>query len=169
MSPRTLPRAQCCVRAYRLLLLLFVCFCFCFVCCPIVCADLRGTAPAPLVPASPPPATPKTHSASRPRPRGPQEETSDRWWAAIRRRHTALLRSHFGGVRSCLFCILGGGCHKYHFYRDKHVFVATRVCGDKSISYACRDINVCLSRQTRVFVATKKKKKKKKEEKKCLS
>ena len=35
---------------------------------PIICADLRGTAPAPLVPASLLPATPKTHSASWPRP-----------------------------------------------------------------------------------------------------
>ena len=45
------------------------CCCRCCCCCnPIICADLRGTAPAPLVPASPPPATPKTHSASWPRP-----------------------------------------------------------------------------------------------------
>ena len=46
-------------------------FCFCFLflfCCPIICADLRGTAPAPLVPASLLPATPRAHSASRPRP-----------------------------------------------------------------------------------------------------
>ena len=47
------------------------CFCCCCCCCcnSIICADLRGTALAPLVPASPPPATPKTHSASWPRPR----------------------------------------------------------------------------------------------------
>ena len=46
-------------------------FCFFFFCCPINCADHRGTAPAPLVPASPPPpppATPRAHSACRPRP-----------------------------------------------------------------------------------------------------
>ena len=44
------------------LLIRFICCCFCFFCfvfvvvvfCfPIICADLRGTAPAPLVPASP--------------------------------------------------------------------------------------------------------------------
>ena len=56
---------------------LFVIFCSCCCCCccccwwwcccccnPIICADIRGTAPAPLVSVSPPPATPKTHSAS---------------------------------------------------------------------------------------------------------
>ena len=36
--------------------------------CPIICADLRGTAFVPLVPASQPPATHKTHSASWPHP-----------------------------------------------------------------------------------------------------
>ena len=25
-------------------------------------------------------------------------------------------------------CIIGGSCHKYHFCRDKHVFVATNMC-----------------------------------------
>ena len=44
----------------------FSCFFVC--CCPIICADLRGTASAPLVPAFLLPATPKTHSALRPRP-----------------------------------------------------------------------------------------------------
>ena len=51
--------------------------------CPIICANLRGTALVPPIPASPPPATPKTHSASRPITRYPLEETSDHWWAAI--------------------------------------------------------------------------------------
>ena len=51
--------------------------------CPIICANLRGTALVPPIPASPPPATPKTHSASRPITRCPLEETSDHWWAAI--------------------------------------------------------------------------------------
>ena len=37
-------------------------------CCPIICADLRGTAPAPLVPAFPPSATPRAYSALQPRP-----------------------------------------------------------------------------------------------------
>ena len=43
-------------------------FLFLSFCCSIICADLRGTAPAPLVPASLPPATPKIYSVSRPRP-----------------------------------------------------------------------------------------------------
>ena len=68
------------------------------VCCPIICADLRGTAPMLLVPASLPPATTKTHSASWPNPRGPQEETSDRRWAARSERGTALLPSLLSGV-----------------------------------------------------------------------
>ena len=61
---------------WRCLFVICCCCCYCCRCCcscccccnPIICADLRGTAPAPLVPASPPPATPKTHSASWPRP-----------------------------------------------------------------------------------------------------
>ena len=44
------------------------CCCYCCCCNPIICADLRGTATAPLIPASLPSATPKTHSASWPRP-----------------------------------------------------------------------------------------------------
>ena len=67
-------------------------------CCPIICADLRGTAPMLLIPASLPPATTKTHSASWPNPRGPQEETSDCWWDAWSERGTALLPSLFSGV-----------------------------------------------------------------------
>ena len=54
----------------------------------IICADLTGTAPAPLVPASLLPATPKTHSAV-----SPQEVTSDCWWAAIRRRNCTAAES----------------------------------------------------------------------------
>ena len=41
---------------------LFVC------CCPVMCANLRGTAPIPLVSASLPPTTPETYSASWPCP-----------------------------------------------------------------------------------------------------
>ena len=47
----------------------FVCFYS-----PIICANLTGTAPAPLIPASLPPATPKTDSAPRPHP---QRSTGD--------------------------------------------------------------------------------------------
>ena len=47
----------------------FVCFYS-----PIICANLTGTAPAPLNPASLPPATPKTDSAPRPHP---QRSTGD--------------------------------------------------------------------------------------------
>ena len=53
-------------------------------CCSVICADLRRTAPVPharLVP----------HRG--PAPRGPQEETSNRWWAAIRRRHCTAAES----------------------------------------------------------------------------
>ena len=48
-----------------------VCFSF-----PIIYADLRGTALAPLI----------SESLGGPVPIGPQEETSDCWWAAIRMR-----------------------------------------------------------------------------------
>ena len=41
-------------------------FALLFVCSPIICADIRGTAPAPPVPAYLFPATPRTHSASQP-------------------------------------------------------------------------------------------------------
>ena len=61
--------------------------------CPIICANLRGTALVPPIPASPPPATPKTHSASRPITRCPLEETSDHWWAAIWRRRCTAAKS----------------------------------------------------------------------------
>ena len=59
----------------------------------------------------------------------------------------------------CLFTIIGGSCHKYHFCRDKHVFV--RVCREKTRllsrqkyaqPYFCPD--KILSRQA-YFVATK--------------
>ena len=48
---------------------------------------------------------------------------------------------------------------KYHFYRDKHVFVATKVCPDKHNFVAtkdvfCRDKHI-LSRQTKTFVVSK--------------
>ena len=73
--------------------------------------------------------------------------------------------------------IIGGSCHKDHFYRDKkrflsrqkyacrdkHIFVAINVCRDKYLlrqtSFCLQDkltfiaTNTCLSRQT--FVATK--------------
>ena len=39
-------------------------FFFFFFSCPIICADFRGTAPVPLVSASPHSATPRAHSAS---------------------------------------------------------------------------------------------------------
>ena len=61
--------------------------------CPIICANLWGTAPVPLIPSSPPPATPKTHSTSRPITRCPQEEMSNHWWAAIWRRHCTAAES----------------------------------------------------------------------------
>ena len=66
-------------------------------------------------------------------------------------------------VSACPSCIMGGSCHKYHFCRDKHVFVTTKhvFCRDKK--YACRDktfvpTKLCLSRQIfdkHLFVATK--------------
>ena len=57
--------------------------------------------------------------------------------------------------------IFGGSCHKYHFCRDRHVFVATNICLDKNIwsrqtkvlsrqAYFCRYRRCVLSRQTRV-------------------
>ena len=58
------------------------------------CADLRGTAPVPLIPA-PPHLWPRPGLIPHcsPAPRGPQEETSDHWWAAIQRRHCTAAKS----------------------------------------------------------------------------
>ena len=47
---------------------IFFFFFLIFFCCSINCADLRGTAPAPLVPASPTSGHTQGSSASRPRP-----------------------------------------------------------------------------------------------------
>ena len=53
-----------------------------------------------------------------------------------------------------LFPIIGGSCHKYHVCRDKHVFVATKVCLSRQTF--CRDkhtfvaASLLLSRQARV-------------------
>ena len=67
-----------------------------------------------------------------------------------------------------LSAIIGGSCHKYHFYRDKHkhVFVAPKVCLPRH--KFCRDkhtfvptkaifvaTKICLSRQNTSFVTTK--------------
>ena len=72
-SSADLQRGQpfCERRCLFVILCCYCCCCCCRCCCccnPIICADLRRTAPAPLVLASPPPATPKTHSASWSRP-----------------------------------------------------------------------------------------------------
>ena len=63
-------------------------------CCHMIFVNLTGPVPTPLVPASLNLATSRTHSARLPppppppsHPRGPQAKMSDRWWAAIRRRH----------------------------------------------------------------------------------
>ena len=52
---------------------------FIFFSCPIICADLRGTAPALLVSAFPTFGHPGLIPHRGPTPRSPQEETSDRW------------------------------------------------------------------------------------------
>ena len=67
-----------------------VCVCVC-VCCP----DLRGTAPAPLVPTSHhrPPHQGGVIPHRGPTPSGPQEVTSDRWWTTTRRRHCTAAES----------------------------------------------------------------------------
>ena len=44
------------------------CECYYYFCCPIICADLRGTAPKPLVPTALSLATPRVHSKSWPCP-----------------------------------------------------------------------------------------------------
>ena len=85
----------------------FCCSCWWWCCCcwnPIICADLRGTAPAPLVSVSPPPATPKTHSSSVV---APPAEVHRKWRQVVcglsSEGDTALLLSHLGGVHWCLF------------------------------------------------------------------
>ena len=79
------------------------CCCYCCCCNPIICADLRGTATAPLIPASPPPATPKTHSASWPRPQ--RSTGSDgRSLVGYHPKETQhCCRVTWGGVYGCLF------------------------------------------------------------------
>ena len=59
-----------------------------------------------------------------------------------------------------VFIITGGSCRKYDFWRDKHVFVATKsvLCLDKSIlvatkhllrlNYVCRDKIFCRDNHT---------------------
>ena len=58
--------------------------------------------------------------------------------------------------------IIGGSCHKYHFCRGKHTFVATNTCLSRQNTFFCRDKSMlavtknvsrenCLSRQ----IATK--------------
>ena len=47
----------------------------------------------------PPSATPRAIPHRGPAPRGPQEETSDRWYRLPSGGNTALLLSHFGGVQ----------------------------------------------------------------------
>ena len=59
-------------------------------CCPFICADLISTAAMLLVPASPPLAIPRAHSAS-PAPKTTQ--MSDHGWAAIQRRHCTAAES----------------------------------------------------------------------------
>ena len=70
------------------------CWCCCCCCCcnPIICAYLRGAAPAPLVPASPPQATTEVHRKWRQVVGGLPSEGD-----------TALLPSNFGRVHWCLF------------------------------------------------------------------
>ena len=63
-------------------------------CCSVIGANLRGTAPTPLVTASLSLTSHKTCSASQPHPRDPQEETSDCCaWTAIGRRHCTAAES----------------------------------------------------------------------------
>ena len=72
-------------------------FCFVF-CCPIICADLRGTAPAPLVPASPT----SGHTQGSFRIAAPPPEVHRRREIVGRlpsEGYTALLPSQFGGVQ----------------------------------------------------------------------
>ena len=68
-------------------------------CCPINCADLRGTAPAPLVPAS----LTSGHTQGSLRIAAPPPEVHRKWRQIVGRlpseRNTALLLSHFGGVQ----------------------------------------------------------------------
>ena len=66
------------------------------VCCPIICADLHCSRAARRgIPHIRP--HPGLIPHRDPAPRGPQEVTSDRWWAAIRRRHCTAAES----VRWC--------------------------------------------------------------------
>ena len=72
---------------------------FYFYCCPINCADLRGTAPAPLVPASP--TFGHTQGSFR-MPALPPEVHRRRRQIVGRlpsEGNTALLLSHFSGVQ----------------------------------------------------------------------
>ena len=75
------------------------CFLCCFFCCPIICADLRGTAPAPLVPASPT----FGHTMGSFRIVTLPPEVHRKWRQIIGRLpskgNTALLLGHFGGVQ----------------------------------------------------------------------
>ena len=70
------------------------CCCCCFY-CPVICADFRGIGPTPFVPSSLSTATPRTHSSLRPcrQCKSPQEETSECWWVALRRRHCTAAES----------------------------------------------------------------------------
>ena len=74
-------------------------FFFFFFCCPINCADLRGTAPAPLVPAS----LTSGHTQGSFRIAAPPPEVHRKWRQIVGRLpsegNTALLLSHFGGVQ----------------------------------------------------------------------
>ena len=77
----------------------FLFFFFLFFCCPINCADFRGTAPAPLVPASPT----SGHTQGSFCIAAPPPEVHRKWRQIVGRLpsegNTALLLSHFGGVQ----------------------------------------------------------------------
>ena len=62
-------------------------------CCPVICADLIDSTPAPLIPASLPTATPKTDSALQPHPLMSTGRDVRFWWAAIQRRHCTAAKS----------------------------------------------------------------------------
>ena len=74
-------------------------FFFFFFCCPINCADLRGTAPVPLVLAS----LTSSHTQGSFRIAAPPPEVHRKWRQIAGRLpsegNTALLLSHFGGVQ----------------------------------------------------------------------
>ena len=81
---------------------LFLFFVVVVFCCPIICADLRGAALAPLVPASPT----SGHTQGSFRIAAPPPEVHRRRRQIVGRLpsegNTALLLSHFGTVQYCL-------------------------------------------------------------------